>query len=88
MSSTFSFILYLLVFLRLRGNIVLSGWYIAFRTVNKSKNATWRGRNFADDYMMTIARQMMLCVFNDFLEASKLTLVSQVSSANLSTFYV
>jgi len=60
MSSTFSFILYLLVFLRLRGNIVLSGWYIAFRTVNKSKNAIWRGRNFADDHMMTIARQMML----------------------------
>jgi hypothetical protein len=60
MSAGFSFILYSLVFLRLRGNIVVSGWYIAFRKANKSKNASWRGRDFADNQMMTIARQMML----------------------------
>jgi len=60
MSAGFSFILYSLVFLRLRGNIVISGWYIAFRRANKSKNASWRGRDFADNQMMNIARQMML----------------------------
>jgi len=59
-SVTFSFILYTLVFLRLRGNIVLSGWYIAFRWANKSQNAIWRGRNFADNQLLMIARQMML----------------------------
>lgn len=60
MSAAFSFVLYSLVFLRLRGNIITDGWYIAFRRVNSSKNATWRGREFADNEMMVIARQMML----------------------------
>jgi len=60
MSAGLSFILYTLVFLRLRGNIVFSGWYIAFRRVNTSKNASWRGRDFADNQMVAIARQMML----------------------------
>lgn len=60
MSAGFSFVLYSLVFLRLRGNIIISGWYIAFRRANQSKNASWRGRDFADNEMMVIARQMML----------------------------
>ena len=60
MSALLSFILYSLVFLRLRGNIIVSGRYIAFRTANRTKNASWRGRDFADNQMMTIARQMML----------------------------
>lgn len=60
MSALFSFILYSLVFLRLRGNVVVNKWYIVFRRANKSKNASWRGRDFADNQMMTVARQMLL----------------------------
>lgn len=60
MSALFSFILYTLVFLRLRGNIVVNGWYVIFRRANKAKNASWRGRDFADSQMIAIARQMLL----------------------------
>jgi len=59
-SALFSFILYSLVFLRLRGNIVVDGWYITFRRTSQSKNASWSGRDFADNQIMTIARQMLL----------------------------
>jgi len=60
MSAGFSFLLYTLVFLRLRGNIIISGWYIAFRRATSSSNSYWRGREFADNEKMVIARQMML----------------------------
>jgi hypothetical protein len=60
MSALFSFILYTLVFFRLRGNIVVSGWYVVFRKANTNKNASWRGRDFADNQAMAIAKQMLL----------------------------
>jgi hypothetical protein len=60
MSALFSFILYTLVFLRLRGNIVVSGWYVVFHKANTAKNASWRGRDFADNQAMAIAKQMLL----------------------------
>ena len=77
MSAGFSFILYSLVFLRLRGNIVVSGWYIAFRKANKSKNASWRGRDFADNQMMTIARQMMLWAFSHSIRGIQADVLSE-----------
>jgi hypothetical protein len=59
MSALLSFILYSLVFLRLRGNIVVSGWHIVV-TRGKPKNGPQRGRDFADNQMMSIARHMLL----------------------------
>lgn len=60
MSAVLSFILYSLVFLRLRGNIIVSGWDITFSRANKPKNASGGGRDFADNQMMAIARQMLI----------------------------
>lgn len=60
LSALFSFILYSLVFLRLRGNIVVSGWSISFCRADQSKNASWGGRDFADNQSLAIARQMLL----------------------------
>ncbi|KAF9647845.1 hypothetical protein BDM02DRAFT_3079599, partial [Thelephora ganbajun] len=59
LSAVLSFILYTLVFLRMRGNIVVSGFYIRFRL---AKNENWRGRLFAQSYALKIARQMLLYV--------------------------
>lgn len=57
-SAFLSFILYTLVFLRMRGNIVVNGWYIRFRL---AKNEDWRGRDFAPgNAALSIARQMLL----------------------------
>jgi hypothetical protein len=56
-SATFAFILYSLVFLRMRGNIVVDGWYIRFRL---NRNGDWRGRDFAGDSALSVARQMLL----------------------------
>jgi hypothetical protein len=55
LSSGGSFILYFLVFLRLRGNISLDGWRWKFRAVKKEK--TWAHET--DSHMMSVARQMM-----------------------------
>jgi len=59
-SAILSFILYSLVFLRLRGNIIVSGWYIAFRRANNVKNAPWRGHESTDNHMIIIAKKMLL----------------------------
>ncbi|KZP18679.1 hypothetical protein FIBSPDRAFT_1045985 [Athelia psychrophila] len=58
LSALFSFILYTLVFLRLRGNIVISGSYIGFRI--KHKSSGWRRSDSADTQMMAVAKQMLL----------------------------
>jgi len=57
LSAILSFILYTLVFLRMRGNIVVNGLYIRFRLV---KNENWRGRLFAQSYALKVARKMLL----------------------------
>jgi len=59
LSAILSFVLYTLVFLRMRGNVVVNGLYIRFRL---AKNENWRGRLFAQSYALRIARQMLLCV--------------------------
>jgi len=57
-SAFFSFILYTLVFLRLRGNIVVSGWRVRFRRRQSSGLATFRSQS--SDKLLGIARQMLL----------------------------
>jgi len=59
LSAILSFILYTLVFLRMRGNIVVNGLYIRFRL---AKEEEWRGRLFAQSYALKIARKMLLYV--------------------------
>lgn len=56
-SALFSFILYTLIFLRLRGNIVVKGWRVTFHMTG----VTWRGKQ-SDRHAMAIARQMLLYV--------------------------
>jgi hypothetical protein len=65
-SATFTFILYTLVFLRMRGNIVVNGWYMRFRL---NKDGDWRGRDFAGDSALAVARQMLLYVHFQFVIA-------------------
>lgn len=59
LSSTLSFILYTLVFFRLRGNIVVTGWHVRFRMLEKDESG-WRGRQHADTQALSIAKQMIL----------------------------
>lgn len=59
LSAILSFILYTLVFLRMRGNIVVNGLHIRFRL---AKSESLRGRLYAQSYALKIARQMLLYV--------------------------
>lgn len=59
-SAFISFVLYVLVFLKLRGNIVVSGWRIRFR--RRSSAPSWdmqTGKDQIDAQTMGIARQML-----------------------------
>jgi len=56
MAATFSFVLYMLIFLRLRGNIIVENRRVSFRF---NKISAWRGQQF-EKQAMTIARQMLL----------------------------
>ncbi|KAJ7128947.1 hypothetical protein C8R43DRAFT_896957 [Mycena crocata] len=53
-----SFVLYTLIFLRMRGNIVVTGRRISFRRTGIS---AWRGKQF-ENQAVAIARQMLLYV--------------------------
>jgi len=56
MAAFFSFLLYMAIFLRMRGNIIVEGRRISFRI---KKAAPWRGKQF-ESQALTIARQMLL----------------------------
>jgi len=59
MAAFFSFVIYTLIFLRLRGNIVGNGWQIRFRFLNKE--ASGRGSEMTKgNQSMAIAKQMLL----------------------------
>jgi len=55
MAAAFSFVLYTLIFLRMRGNIVLEGRRISFRRTGTA----WRGKQF-ENQALAIARLMLL----------------------------
>jgi len=59
LSASLSFILYTLVFFRLRGNIVVTGWHVRFRMLGKDESG-WRGRERANSSALSVARQMIL----------------------------
>ncbi|KAJ6558498.1 hypothetical protein DFH09DRAFT_1036992 [Mycena vulgaris] len=56
MAAAFSFVLYSAIFLRMRGNIVVTGRRISFRL---SGISAWRGKQF-ENQALAIARQMLL----------------------------
>ncbi|KAF8070358.1 hypothetical protein FPV67DRAFT_1668221 [Lyophyllum atratum] len=60
LAAFMSFILYILIFLRFRGNVVRSGWRIRFRKANAAGSDGWPGRKFTDDQAVLIAKQMLL----------------------------
>jgi len=60
LSAGFSFLLYTLVFLRLRGNILVSGWHIKFRNIGDARKQSWSNHNFGERQLLVIARQMLL----------------------------
>ncbi|CAK5265576.1 unnamed protein product, partial [Mycena citricolor] len=55
-AAIFSFVLYILIFLRMRGNIIVEGFRISFR---RSGLSQWRGKRF-NAQALTIAKQMLL----------------------------
>ncbi|KAF9779448.1 hypothetical protein BJ322DRAFT_352040 [Thelephora terrestris] len=59
LSAILSFILYTLVFLRMRGNVVVDGSYVRFRLA-KSQSQSQSGRLFAQSPALKVARQMLL----------------------------
>lgn len=76
LSAFLSFVVYTLIFLRLRGNLYKDGSRFRFRRVSAEKAKNWRARPF-DDQGLAIARQMLLYV------AILLTFVSKGSHAVL-----
>jgi hypothetical protein len=53
--AVLSTILYVMTFLRLRGNLVRSGWKLSFRRVGDSPD-----KYFSNDQTMLVAKQMLL----------------------------
>ncbi|KAJ8521163.1 hypothetical protein ONZ45_g2080 [Pleurotus djamor] len=61
-SAFLCFVIYTLIYLRLRGNVVVNGWRLRFRSstaVRDSNASDWRGR-VANDHAMRISKQMLL----------------------------
>ncbi|THH14796.1 hypothetical protein EW146_g5579 [Bondarzewia mesenterica] len=59
-SASVSFVLYMLVFLKLRGNVIVHGIHIRFRMHHGTPS--WRGteKDQQNGYIMVVARQMLL----------------------------
>jgi len=59
LSAAFSFTLYTMIYLKLRGNLILNGWRVRFVRVSAENLANWRGRKLGDESLQ-IAKQMLL----------------------------
>lgn len=57
LSAFLSFIMYILVFLRLRGNIMLHGWRMSFRFGQGSTEYSTRS---VDSHAVNVAKSMLL----------------------------
>ncbi|KAF7428540.1 hypothetical protein PC9H_007764 [Pleurotus ostreatus] len=58
-SAVLSFVIYTLIYLRLRGNLIVNGWHLRFRKLARDSGGDWRGR-VADSHTMRISKQMLL----------------------------
>ncbi|KAJ7647564.1 hypothetical protein FB45DRAFT_893781 [Roridomyces roridus] len=75
LSAFFSFILYTLIFLRLRGNIVVTGWRVAFRMTA----VAYQGKQ-SDRHAVAIAKQMLL------YPVAYTIIILPIAAARLSSF--
>lgn len=57
LSALLSFIMYVLVFLKLRGNILLHGWRLSFRF---GRGVTEYSTRSVDSHAVTVAKSMLL----------------------------
>lgn len=57
LSALLSFIMYILVYLRLRGNIMLHGWRVSFRFGRRSTEYSTRS---VDSHAVNVAKSMLL----------------------------
>ncbi|KAI0075355.1 hypothetical protein K474DRAFT_1646647 [Panus rudis PR-1116 ss-1] len=55
-SAFLSFLLYALIFLRLRGNITLKSWHIKFQ---RTRDLKWKGKETTDSQVITVAKLML-----------------------------
>lgn len=59
-AAAFSFVIYSLIFLRLRGNIIVHNWHISFRRAAVSMGiSAWRGQGL-ENRALAIAKKMLL----------------------------
>ncbi|KAJ7718011.1 hypothetical protein DFH07DRAFT_973410 [Mycena maculata] len=75
-AALLSFVLYTLIFLRLRGNIVVSGKRLSFR---RTGVVAWRGKQF-ENQAVAIARQMLL------YPVAYTVIILPISAARFSSF--
>ena len=59
LAAFFSFVICILVFLRLRGNMVPNGWLLGFRRGSEA-GTNLGGSKLDDDQVIATARQMLL----------------------------
>lgn len=59
LAAFLSFLLYALVFLRIRGNVVRNGWRMSFRKRDGSGATTWPDK-ISDGQALRVAKQMSL----------------------------
>ncbi|KAF8893925.1 hypothetical protein BD779DRAFT_1660755 [Infundibulicybe gibba] len=60
LAAVISFVFYILIFLRLRGNIIRYGWHVRLRRMGSEKNQYRGGLRLGDDQAIAIAKQMLL----------------------------
>jgi len=58
-AATLSFVLFLLIFLRLRGYLVVTGWHVKF-VPSAEPTAAWRNQDQGEGQMIVLAKQMLL----------------------------
>ena len=54
------------MFFRLRGNIVVTGWHVRFRMLEKDESG-WRGRDRVGSGALAVAKQMILYPVRDLI---------------------
>jgi len=75
-AALLSFILYTMIFLRMRGNLVVEGIHISFRRTGTA----WRGKEYSANQALAIAKQMLL------YPVAYTILILPIAAARFSTF--
>jgi len=84
-SVLISFVLYTLIFFRLRGNLNVEGWRMSFRWVSSAE--TWQlqlGRDLIDTHMLKVAKLMLWYPVASFILNVPITIVRLLEHNGLS----